>query len=69
VATGRSRSAPRTSTTSSWISSGRSCCSEATHLYPPDARPCPYQLEQRRSVVEFSVPPSDASLRNPGSSP
>lgn len=58
---------PRTSTTSSWISSGRG--SEATHLYPPDAHTCPYQLEQRRSVVEFSVPPSDASTRNPGSSP
>ena len=60
---------PRTSTMSSWISSGRSCWCEATHLYPPDAHPCPYQLEQRRSVVEFSVPPSDASTRNPGSSP
>jgi hypothetical protein len=41
---------PRTSTTSSWISSGRS--SEATHLYPPDAHTGPYQLEQRRSVVD-----------------
>jgi hypothetical protein len=38
----------RMATTSSWISSGRSCCSEATRLYPPDA--CPAHISLSRGA-------------------